>query len=125
MTTKKTGAIPFGALFTGNLRNVRMALRDPKTPADLRAELERYMADPLKATVTDTAQGWQLKNRQGGTKDRKATKVQVRKAYIRDLWAAHPTFEAGQLYGVASAEEQAKCSESTFYKTALTVPPPK
>ena len=54
--SERKPAMPFGALFLGDLRAARMALRDPRTDPALRAELERYLANPLKATVRDSEQ---------------------------------------------------------------------
>ena len=51
-------AIPLGELFrrsAGGERNARLALADPKTPPELRAELERYLADPVGAVLDDGA----------------------------------------------------------------------
>jgi hypothetical protein len=54
---RKKRGIPFIALWShGGERNARMALRDPTTPPELRAELERYLADPYAAAAQDQAQ---------------------------------------------------------------------
>jgi hypothetical protein len=52
---KPPTGIPFGALFVGEGARDRaqQAYDNPRTPPELRAELARYLADPLHATVID------------------------------------------------------------------------
>lgn len=102
------GAIAFSAEFLDEdgLRNARMALADPKTPAALRAELERYLENPLKAATSDMQQllDERMRYRSGrpSGKDRDTTE-RVRQ-HVRDLRMLHPTASAKKLQEYAKGD---------------------
>jgi len=90
-------ATPKRRRFEQGLRS--MLKRDATLTAEQRADLERYLADPLKAGVEDMGQllDERAKYRGGRTTgaDRDAA-VRIRE-HIRELRAAHPTVSAKEL----------------------------
>jgi len=80
-----------------------MAVRDPTTPPELRAELERYLKNPFHAAAVDQekllaaseqrtveAEQQGTAYRKGGTKGRTNKATEVVRAHIRALQAKHP-----------------------------------
>ncbi|HEY4215006.1 MAG TPA: hypothetical protein VGM84_26250 [Steroidobacteraceae bacterium] len=104
---KAAQSIPFIGLLGSDdeLRNARMALRDPKTTPELRAELKRYLADPFHAAAVDQqklltdavkacdeAEQLAAPFRKGKPRD------DTTRALVRELGLKHPKVSASELY---------------------------
>ena len=110
--------IPFVALFSGSTEHERKAARDraqrvvdnPKTPPALRAELERYLADPFYAAALD--QEKLLEPFQGGKRPTKQVQ------YIRELVEANPKLYPRQLWDIHEPAKIIPMTERNFLKRA-------
>ena len=84
-----------------------MAVRDPTTPPALRAELERYLANPFRAAAQDQdallkkARAPFRSGRQSG-EDRDDDKR--RRAAVRALGNKHPTLASAKLFNHVDAK---------------------
>lgn len=114
MSKPRSGAIPFASLFLGDVdkRNARMALRDPTTPPLLRREIERYLADPNKATLTDMQK--LLDDRAVFRSGRPAGSQSAKVRYIEKLVAANPKRTAKQLFKLADKAKIGDMQDGTF-----------
>ena len=95
----RKSAIPFVSLFGGDQRNVLMALKDPKTPPELRAELQRYLDSPLKAATDDMQQllDERAQYRGGRTSGGDREAAERVRDHIRALRVKYPTASAKAL----------------------------
>jgi hypothetical protein len=88
-----------------------------------RKELERYLADPYKATAEDLRglydQGARM--RKGGKTGRRSGKVKQLHAYIRELLIKWPTWPHERLYEKAVKTEIRKLSKPRFDGHVRTV----
>jgi hypothetical protein len=127
MTSLKKPAIPFGRLFQdeGGIRNAKLALRDPKTPADLRAALERYLANPVKASLDDAATIQRShaapfrSGRVAGTTNERTRRVRT---HIANLREKYPRASPAQLFKKADKEVIGGMAEKTFADHARATP---
>ena len=122
-------AIPFAALLTddGGKRNARMALRDSKTPPVVRAEFERYLANPFLAAsqdqaklLTEAAKDFDAAEkraapfRAGRTKGRGNKATEAVRAHIRALLDKTPRSSPSRLFKKADRKIIGRMQEKTF-----------
>jgi hypothetical protein len=108
------GAIPFSHLFfdkngaptAGGRRSAELALRDPTTPPNLRAELQKYLVNPMAAVLQDQSEllARVMAYRGGRTGGEDRDDETVRRAQIRALGEKHPTLTSRALYLHADAK---------------------
>lgn len=113
----KGEAIPFVQLFAEGERNARIALRDPTTPADLRVELERYLANIPQSAAEDQQDLLRTvaPYRAGGKKGRVKKSTATLRAHIRKLSAEHPKLKSAlQLYKKADKAIIGNMAAKTF-----------
>ncbi len=121
---KRSGGIPFAALFTndGGERNALMALYsnpfappelreyNSHTPPALRAELERYLANPLRAAVDDLQQ---LLDQRAQFRGRPRPESAAT-THIRQVVAENPTLKPGALRKLVNESIIGPMSKETF-----------
>jgi hypothetical protein len=119
--------IPFVAVFShGGERNARLALKDPTTPPDLRAELERYLADPFAAAAADQARllaeadarSNPGKGRKPGVKNKAASRIE---SQFDNLLRKNPDCSAEEirtLKGSKSIRAMGKSTVARHWKAA-------
>jgi hypothetical protein len=108
-------------------RNVRMAVKDPTTPPALRAELERYLADPFHAAAVDqearekqltalldSAEATAAPYRKGGAKGRQNAATKAVRDHIRELLGKHKKLSPPQLYDKADPNIIGDMAKKTF-----------
>jgi hypothetical protein len=107
------GGIAFPAMVAtpGFERNARMALKQPETlQPGLKEVLERYLADPLKATTEDMQQ---LLDQRAQFRGRPRPESAAT-AHIRQLVAEHPTLKPRSLRKLADESIIGSMDKGTF-----------
>jgi hypothetical protein len=121
-------AIPSIVLFDEDgKRNARLALQDPKTRPNLRAELKRYLENPAHAAavdqqklLTEAAKDFDATERRGapfrkgGAKGRINKRSREVRAHIRELQDKHSKLTPPQLFKKADRYIIGDMAEKTF-----------